>query len=404
MLVEYFPKYSRVPISGLIAEDPMSFLDQKLIDPTTLPAIDRRAFLRAASGAGLAPAIALLSGTAIAQPHKQGNSNQVAGQSTFDESVFDFWTAKVRSPYEEFVNNEQSKGVVTPQPRDSTFLFPTASKGLVPAPTLETSDIDSFPDDGNSDVTVHVERFRASPADEAALANLQSGTLRVDVKQVTPLLGLPEALAWTAMATLASRDKKQKVPSLNNVKFDPGTLWGQFQNIPLTDGLGFWSWNFFMKKREGIWGQLLDILFKTLNTVQPLLPILGLPGIAVSGLTYVDQIVGGIQAQGQSQWLFKGLDIAVCTTKKGFDAAGAKGARKLPLTTGSYVIIPEDAVSQVDKALVVKDGLLVPSDTPSNKIYDVAKTILPNVSYMTVSVSVSKSTAKSADAKKPATS
>jgi hypothetical protein len=361
---------------------------------------DRRRFLQYTSCAGLAPALALLSNEAVSQvPNTQSQANG-ASQAPFDQGVFDFWTSKVRSPYEDFVAGVESKGVSTPQPRDSTFLFPSTSKGLVPAGTLKASDIDKFPEDGDKDVTVQVERFRSSPADQATLANLQSGTLRIDVKQVTPLPGLPEALAWTAMATLASRDKKQNVPTLDNVKFDPGTLWGQFQKIPLTDGLGFWSWNFFMKKREGIWGQLLDILFKALNTVQPLLPILGLPGIAVSGLKYVDQIVGGIQAQGQSQWLFRGLDIAVCTTKKSFESAGAQGARKLPLTTGSYVIMPEDSVSQVDKELVVTDGLLVPSGTPDNKIYDVAKTILPTVSYMTISVSVSDSKTKSTDQKK----
>jgi len=360
---------------------------------------NRREFLQHSSILGLSPAIAALIPDALAETQATRGAASSAGQGAFDASVFDFWTSKIRSPYEDFVQGVQSKGATTPQPRDSTFLFPSATKGLIPAGTLEVSDISSFPDDGDQDVAVHVERFRPSPADNTLLANLQSGTLRIDVKQVTPLPGLPEALAWTAMATLASRDKNQKIPTLDNVKFDPGTLWGQFQKIPLTAGLGFWSWNFFMKKREGIWGQLVDILFKTLDTVQPLLPILGLPGIAVSGLKYVDQIVGGIQAQGQSQWLFRGLDIAVCSTKKSFDAAGAQGARKLPLTTGSYVIVPEDAVGQVDKDLVIKDGLLVHATTPPNKIYDDAKTILPSVSYMTISVSVSPSKTKTADSK-----
>jgi hypothetical protein len=365
--------------------------------------VDRRNFLKYSSIAGMVPALSLLDPNALAQVHSTKAPGKGA-QAAFNQSVFDFWTSKVRSPYEDFLAGEASKGAETPAPRDSTFLFPSASKGLILAGTLGTDDIADFPESGDRDVTVSVERFRASPADKATLANLQSGTLRIDVKQVTPLPGLPEALAWTAMATLASRDKNKTVPTLDNVKFDPGTLWGQFQKIPLTDGLGFWSWNFFMKKREGFWGQLLDILFKTLDTVQPLLPILGLPGIAVSGLKYVDQIIGGIQAQGQSQWLFRGLDIAVCTTKESFKAAGAKGARKLPLTTGSYVIMPEDSVGQVDKDWIVSDGLLVPSKTPNNKVIDVAKTILPDVSYMTLSVSVSESKTKSTDTKKATTS
>jgi len=313
----------------------------------------------------------------------------------FDQTVFDFWTSKVRGPYEDFLDGTASKGSPPPQPADSVFLF-LSSKGLVPAGTLTPRDVDGFPADGNMDVSVHVERFRPSPADASTLSNLQTGTLRIDVKQVTPLLGLPEALAWTAMATLASKKKDQKIPSLDNVKFDPGTVWGQFQKIPLTGGLGFWSWNFFMKKREAFWAQLLDQLFKTIDTVQPLLPLLGLPGIAVSGLKYVDQIVGAVQAQGQSQWMFKGLDIACCATKKSFTDAGGDGSRHLLLTTGSYVIIPENSASKLDKDLVIADGLLVPPKTEPLKIYDASKTILPDVSYMTISVAVSTSSVKAA--------
>jgi len=353
----------------------------------------RRQFLQTYSVAGIASTLLAPGLDALAQTHSPAPAN---GQSAFDHSVFDFWTSTVRSPYEDFLEGVHTRAATPPQPRDSTFVFPS-KKGLVPASVLSPDDIDGFPTDGNKDISVHVERFRSSPADKAALSSLQTGTLRIDVKQVTPMLGLPEALAWTAMATLASRQRNQPVPSLDNVKFDPGTVWGQFQSIPLTNGLGFWSWNFFMKRREGFWGQLLDQLFKTLDTAQPLLPLLGLPGIAVSGLKYVDQVVGAIQAQGQSQWLFKGLDIAVCATKASFESAGANGARKLPLTTGSYVILPEDSVGQLDKNLVVQDGLLVPPNTDPLKIYDVAQTIIPNVSYMTISVSVSDSKAKSAD-------
>lgn len=140
----------------------------------------------------------------------------------------------------------------------------------------------------------------------------------------------------------------------------------------------------FMKKREGFWGILLDQLFKTLDTVQPLLPLLGLPGIAVSGLKYVDQVLGAVQAQGQSQWMFKGLDVAVCATTSSFNAAGGNGARKLVLTNGNYVVIPENAVGKLNNNLVIQDGLLVPPGTAPLQIYDAAKTILPDVSYMTI--------------------
>ena len=356
-------------------------------------ATDRRDFFHSLLNGALGGGIASLGSAAWSADTSGARPSKPAA---FHPAVFDFWNSKVRSPYDEYVSNTQSKGVIVPDAADSTFLLPSESKGLGPAALLSPDDIPSFPKDGNVSVSVHVERFRPSPADKATLASLQTGTLRIDVKQVTPLPGLPEALAWTAMATLASRTKGQTIPTLDNVKFDPGSIWGQFQTIPLTDGLGFWSWNFFMKRREGFWAQLLDQLFKVVDTTAPLLPLLGLPGVAVSGLKYIDNILGGIQSQGDSAWMFRGLDIAVCATRKGFDTAGAKGASKLPLTTGSYVIFPQSKVSQLDSDLVIRDGFLVPPNTPPLKTYDAAAKLLPDVSYMTISVGVNPSPAKTA--------
>jgi hypothetical protein len=320
-----------------------------------------------------------------------------APSTGFDAGVFDFWSSKVRTPYNDFVNHQQSQGVQAPAPQDSTFLFASASKGLTLATVLTADDIPDLPDSGDVSVSVKVDRFRPSKADQAALASLQTGTLRIDVKQVDPLPGLPEALAWTAMATLAAKKGKQ-VPTLNNVTFDPGSIWGKFQTIPLTSGIGFWSWNFFMKKREGFWAQLLDHLFATIKDVQPLLPLLGLPGIAVSGLKYIDDILGGIQAEGDSAWMFRGLDIAVCGTKESLKRAGTTGTVKLPLTFGNYVVFPQDKVTLVDPGLVVQAGYLVPPKTPANKTFDAAAQLFPDVSYMTMTVSVTSG------AKKPTSS
>jgi hypothetical protein len=114
------------------------------------------------------------------------NSTARNGQTVFDQSVVDFWTSRVRSPYEDFVEGVRTKGAENPQPRDSTFVFPS-KKGLVPVSTLSPDDIDGFPADGNKDISVHVERFRPSPADSTVLTNLQTGTLRIDVKQVTAI-------------------------------------------------------------------------------------------------------------------------------------------------------------------------------------------------------------------------
>lgn len=101
--------------------------------------------------------------------------------------------------------------------------------------------------------------------------------------------------------------------------------------------------------------------------------VIGISGIAVSGLKYVDQILGAVQLQGDSSWLFKGLDIAVCATKQSFEDTGAQGTNELLLTDESYVIVPEANVGQLNSKLVVPSGPLVPSETPPLKIFDAAK-------------------------------
>src|ERR1700743_798447 len=102
---------------------------------------DRRGFLQCASVASLTPALMSLA---------PGEAFQ--DQAAVNNDVFNFWASNIRAPYNEFLTGE-SKGVTKPQQRNSVFLFPSTTKGLVPASTLNASDIVNFPDDGNKDVT-----------------------------------------------------------------------------------------------------------------------------------------------------------------------------------------------------------------------------------------------------------
>jgi hypothetical protein len=56
-----------------------------------------------------------------------------------------------------------------------------------------------------------------------------------------------------------------------------------------------------------------------------------------------------------------------------------------------YVIIPSDQVGSFSKQqskLVIKDGLIVPANTSSLDVYDAAKEVIPDVTYLTVGVTV----------------
>jgi hypothetical protein len=339
-------------------------------------------------------------------PQNEQKSSQGTPPLPFDESVFRYWNSQVRQPYWDFKTNSTGKGVKQSQPEDSTFVFYSEETGFVLASDLDPTKLKptdpkkTFPDSGDANVQVHVERFRPTGQDLANLKTLETGTLRIDLAQKDKLPELPEALAWTAMATLISGKKGKggtppTDPNKDNMgAFDPGKAWGQFQSVPLTGGLGFWTWNFFMKKQQGFWKQLLDHMFQVLHTAGPYLPLLGIPGIAVSGLTYVDKILGAIQAQGDSQWLFQGLDSAVCATKDSIDKAGGKDAAKVILTNGTYLITRNSTVSQL-KGLAIRDGLVVPPNTAPLDVFDAAKDTLKDQTYLTVSVAVTTSTTTS---------
>jgi hypothetical protein len=333
--------------------------------------------------------------------HAEGQSPQ---DSTlpFDESVLRYWNSQVRQPYWDFKSDQTPKGAKPPQPEDSTFVFYSEATGFVLASGLDPTNLKSedptktFPKSGDVNVEVHVDRFRPAGQDLSSLNTLGTGTLRIDLAQTNKLPELPEALAWTAMATLIAGVKGKggtplTDPNKDNMQaFNPGTAWGQFQSVPLTGGLGFWTWNFFMKRRQGFWKQLLDQMFQILHTSEPYLPLLGIPGIAVSGLTYIDKILGAIQAQGDSQWIFQGLDSAVCATEESITKAGGKDAAKVVLTDGTYLIVKNSTVSHL-KDLVIQNGLVVPKGTKELDVFDAAKSTLKDQTYLSISVAVTPS-------------
>ena len=334
---------------------------------------------------GLAAFLPLLAranvGDAAADPHLPARG---ARQTlSLDPEVLDFWAHKVRAPYKNYQEHVVAMGSAPVGPLDSTFVFFHPKQGFIPAGLVKPEAIKEFPEKGDVNVVLHVDRFRPSASDLADLESLQTGSLRIDVKQVKPLPGLPEALAWTALATMVA-NKHGKMPDVDKIQFDPGAAWGQFQTIPLTGGTGFWTWNFFAKKKEGFWASLLDQAGKVLHVAQPFIPLLGIPGIAVSGLIFIDQILGTLQAEGESKWLFKGLDTAVCATRASYDETPGS---KLLLTTGSYVVCHETDVSKLNK-FEIKDGLLVPLGTKDQDVFDAAAETLKDQTYLTVAVAV----------------
>lgn len=241
---------------------------------------NRRDFLKhsARSASGL-PLLAAL--TSLGLPSSLLAQQTARQEEEFDQATFDFWTSQVRKPSEDFL----TKGIVTKAASDTPEFVYYDPKGVFyPASDIP---IKNLPDKGGVRVSFRVQGFRPSNTNIDQFNNLQSGSLRVDVKQTEPLPSLAEVLAWSAVAALVPK-ADGKLPALQDLEFRPGESWGRLQEIPLTNGLGFWSWNFFLKKKESVWGKLMKA-FRVAN--KTVFPLLGFPAIAVTALTAVDRVV-----------------------------------------------------------------------------------------------------------------
>ncbi len=298
----------------------------------------------------------------------------------FDHSVVNFWTQEVRKPYEAFQNGVALKGGPAYHPGFAYYAGPGSFLASSEIPT------DDLPATGQVSVSLRVERFRPSDSSRELFHDAQSGSLRLDVKQTAALPSLQEALAWTAVAGLLPK-QKNPFQDLDNLKFDTGTAWGQLQEVPLSNGLGFWAWNFFLKKKESLLGKIID-LFRTVDKAAPLFfPLLGLPAIALTALGAVDKLMGYLQASGNSNWLFKSADTPVFATKDGQKAIG----QGLPLKTGHYLVMPEDHMADFGadrEKLDLIDGYLVPIGTDKFSLIPAASKQILSVDYLSVYVRV----------------
>ena len=304
---------------------------------------------------------------------------QQPGQDQFDQATFDFWTTQVRKPSEDFLD----KGIVTKGASDTPeFVYYDPKGTFLPA---SSTPLTALPNKGGVKVSFRVLGFRPSNTNIDQFNNLQSGSLRVDLKQTEPLPSLAEVLAWSAVAALVPK-ADGKLPDLKDLEFKPGESWGHLQEIPLTNGLGFWSWNFFLKKKESVWGKLMKAFRIADKTV---FPLLGLPAIAVTALTAVDRVVGYLQAQDASNWLFKSVENPVFATQE----AQSKIGTGIALQTGNYLVIPRTQLSDFGKAistLEMQKGYVVKKGTGDFDVYKDALNEIPNIDYISIFVRVDK--------------
>jgi len=292
-----------------------------------------------------------------------------------DQSSFDFWTQDIRNPD----SGGPGARAVGSAPRAS-FVYYDERVGFVAG-----SDVgdEGLRDTGDLNVLVNVDHVRPSLADQGRFANLEGASLRIDVQQSAPLPSLGERLAWTAIASFLSENKK--LPALKEMTFDPGTAWGKLQSVPLPGGGGRWTWNFFLQRRKGRWMQILEAIRRNRGLLTPIFG-LGFPAIAITALTTVDSIVAEMTKDERTEWLFQSPDVYFYATKRARDSLEGF---KLRLKNGMYVIMPSDKLSAFGKEqsrLTIKDGLIVPKNTSGLDVEAAAKDVITDITYLTVGV------------------
>ena len=323
----------------------------------------------------------MVGGSAIGRSGATSSSHELWGllesepqTGAADQSTFDFWTQDIRNPE----TNGRTRSLGAP-PRAS-FVYYDEHNGFLTGSDIQD---DNLPDAADVDVIVNVDHIRASAADQNRFSNLQAGSLRIDVTQSAPLRSLSERLAWTAVAGFLPENKK--LPELKEMRFNPGNFWGQLQTVPLPEGGGRWTWNFFLQQKDSKFMQLLDMIRRNKGLLIPIFG-LGLPAIAITALKTVDAMVGEITKDKRTEWLFQSADVYFYATKRARDAIEGS---KLRLRKGMYVIMPSDKLSafgKVQHTLAIKDGLIVPKNTSAFDVEAAAKSTIPDITYLTVGV------------------
>jgi hypothetical protein len=336
----------------------------------------RRDLLSALSSISALSAIcsSRLSADAIGQVlSKPGDSGEQTSEKV--QAAYDFWSEDIRNP--DYGRTRSIGPNVAPR---AVCIYYDKSKGFVTGSDI--GDI-GLPDRGDVNVLVNVDHIRPSTNDQSRFANLDGGSLRIDLQQSTPMPSLTERLAWTAIAAFLPENKK--LPPLKDMTFDPGTTWGKLTSVAFPGGGGTWTWNFFLQHRKSRWMQLFDTIRSSHGLLLPIMG-LGLPAIAVTALLTVDKIVAGLTKDANTDWLFQSADNFIYATKEARDSFEGS---KMRLKQGMYIVIPSTHLASFSKqqaGLVIKDGLIVPANTSSLNVMDAAQQTIPDVTYITVGV------------------
>lgn len=320
----------------------------------------------------------------------------------FDSDAYNFWAGFLDSDAEPIsAAHVQNRGKGA-SPNDDQETQPVflhyGTEGFTNAVELDSSKL--LPD-GDVMVSMSTSTIKLRPEDQAMFQKLQNAQLRVDVAQKSAILPILEASVYTVVAGMRSFKAKtssaskgatgsQKQSSVQDVSISSNAAWQKMQSIPLPGGEGRWALNLEAQKRDSLFGKVLQVLVKESELF---VPVIGLPGIALSALESFNRLYGAMHAEPVS--IMKGNPVRVFATKEAIQKSGAPEAAKgIQLQNGTYVLISAKQLPPADqlKNLSVIQGRVVPPKTPIEELDKVAADTLKDVSYVTFDVGITPAT------------
>jgi hypothetical protein len=194
-----------------------------------------------------------------------------------------------------------------------------------------------------------------------------------------------------AAAAPAAAAAKRTMPASEAAAAVPLQKHNEAQSIALANGSGKTAFSCFMKDRKkSAFGTLLSAFQQITDPSLPYMPLISIPVLAAPALAGIRALVGNLQAHGgNQQWVLQGPQMDIAATGDALSSA----PHALRLRSGSYIVVPKSQASVLKdnlSKLKIIDGFLVPKEATSLDVYDTASTVVPELTYLSLSVSVKK--------------
>jgi hypothetical protein len=302
---------------------------------------------------------------------------------------YDFWNGFFNSvnPYSaDYGNKAASRGPSDqlPDPKAQTqyLQYDSANKRLRYASDIQKDEL--LDHDGDVAVSIALSQFRPGTSE----ASQKASQLRVDTTQVHPFVNIVTPLAWSAIASV--NPNKMGQVSLDALGFKSPSAMQGTSKILFTRGTGKLAVNVSRAAQESMFMKALNIMIQGAKIAAP---VVSLPAISVPALSTFTEALS--YWEDRTRFIMTGNLTNAVATQQALDDPD-RDPTYIGLTTGDYLMIPQQHVEELSKELPNLDltqGYLVPKgggDT-TKPLAERAQGVLPGVTYASMHVTVQAS-------------